>query len=319
MRYVILVMTLLLMNFQVSAEEFVDKRFYRIQKSFAAVGDLKLTPEKGIISYSRNSHSETIDKCQLLENKIGKIHMKCQQPNEIYDVNLIFEITHKVRYADKKMVYVVKEQNYDKTRIIEVLPEDNYDTPECLDFFCQEDEEIFNPKKFLEQQEFIDKRFYRIQKQNSSQNKVTPEEIIVGYDDGDNFKIIVGNCQLLENKIGKIRMQCWTQQWCDESGLCNSEVEYIYEDVTYEITHKYWDNGLVYAVSETGVYGRNEDTGSYTIQTIDVLPEDDYDTPECLDSSCTEGKGVYKPGELWTKKSLKPQRIKKVPLFKNNP
>ena len=68
MRYVILVMTLLLMSFQTRAEEFVDKRFYRIQNEYSRnAGDVKVTPEKIIIGYGDDtSYMSILEGCHLL-------------------------------------------------------------------------------------------------------------------------------------------------------------------------------------------------------------------------------------------------------------
>ena len=164
-------------------------------------------------------------------------------------------------------------------------------------------------------EEFVDKRFYRIQEEysrNAGDVKVTPEKVIIGYGDDTVYMSILEGCHLLENKIGKIKLKCKTMKFCMTSGKCDLGVVKNPTPITFEITKKYWSfNEVVYGVWETH--------GVRIYRTMAVLPEDEYDTPECLDSACTVGKGIYKPGELWTKKSLKPQRIKKVPLFKNNP
>ena len=152
-------------------------------------------------------------------------------------------------------------------------------------------------------EEFVDKRFYRIQNEYSRDAgdvKVTPEKVIIGYGDDTAYMSILEGCHLLENKIGKITLECQTMKFCMTSGKCDPNIEKNPTPITFEITKKYWlYNELVY-----GVWEINE---GKIYRTIPAFLEDEYDTPECLETSCTAGKGVYKPGELWTKKSLKPK------------
>ena len=154
-------------------------------------------------------------------------------------------------------------------------------------------------------EEFVDKRFYRIQEEyfrNTGNVKLTPEKIIIDPENDDLNMVILEGCYLLENKIGKITLQCKTKKFCMSLEECEPYVIKNPTPITFEIAKKYWSEK---AKLEYGVWEISEEK---EYRTIPAFPEDDYyDTPECLNPSCTEGKGVYKPGELWTKKSLKPK------------
>ena len=153
-------------------------------------------------------------------------------------------------------------------------------------------------------EEFVDKRFYRIQEEyfrNTGNVKVTPEKVIIDFENDDLNMVILEGCYLLENKIGKITLQCKTKKFCMSLEECEPYVIKNPTPITFEIENKYWSKK---AKLEYGVWEIKEEK---EYRTIPAFLEDEYDTPECLESSCTEGKGVYKPGELWTKKSLKPK------------
>ena len=158
-------------------------------------------------------------------------------------------------------------------------------------------------------EEFVDKRFYRIQEEyfrNTGNVKLTPEKIIIDPENDDLNMVILEGCYLLENKIGKITLQCKTKKFCMSLEECEPYVIKNPTPITFEIENKYLFKRYVVSYPDIITNG----SSLAKIRFYDIIPailQDEYDTPECLETSCTAGKGVYKPGELWTKKSLKPK------------
>ena len=125
---------------------------------------------------------------------------------------------------------------------------------------------------------FVDERFNQVLKAYSYRSgdaKVTPDTVINPY--GNEYvNIIKGDCELLENEIGYIKLHCRTWQDCMKTPSCDSPVEPFQNYLSFEILDETIEwKGKTYRLVEMRYSGRDNLEDSFSGKTL-MIEEKPY-------------------------------------------
>ena len=118
---------------------------------------------------------------------------------------------------------------------------------------------------------FVDERFNQVLKEYSYRSgdaKVTPDTVINPY--GNEYvNVIKGNCELLKNEIGYIKLHCRTWQDCMKTPSCDSPVEPFQNYLSFEILDETikW-KGKTYRLVEMRYSGQDKLEDSFSGKTL---------------------------------------------------
>ena len=125
---------------------------------------------------------------------------------------------------------------------------------------------------------FVDDRFNQVLKEysyNSGDVKVTPDTVISAYG-YEYVNIIKGNCELLENEIGYIKLHCRTRQNCMKSPSCDAPIKAFQNYLSFEILDETIEwKGKTYRLVEMRYSGRDKLEDSFSGTTLMIEEKTD--------------------------------------------
>ena len=125
---------------------------------------------------------------------------------------------------------------------------------------------------------FVDDRFNQVLKAYSYRSgdvKVTPDTVISAY--GYEYaNVIKGDCELLENEIGYIKLHCRTRKVCMKTPSCDAPIKAFQNYLSFEILDETIEwKGKTYRFVEMRYSGQDklEDSFSGTTLMIEEKPD----------------------------------------------